>query len=329
MKLSKFALVLLFIAGVFLLNMSFADEHSVDQKLVARVLDQEEDLRTGQDVRDIVIPPSSQKAKEGIVEDGENIFEVDSYFRYLPKSNAKHTDGDIEMTESEIEYTLKLKAFGKLPIDISLDTQYVGIKNQLSAFQLPNRLTGFAFDIDTKLPLFIFENWYAGIGISPSWYTDNWGFQSSAFRIPSRYYAIYRPDDKLTIIGGIAIYPDYQSTISPIFGVIYKFNDKLAFNIIPPRPNISYALTDKINLFGELNITNSEFEVSRGGQEGVVLRYKEVNLGGGIKYKFNKYIEANISGGGVFNRYFYYRDGGGKRSVDNGGYAEFRIIGRI
>lgn len=327
MKLLKIILIL--IMGLFLTNALFAEAGDSGQELIVKALDEEEASRTPEDVADIVIGPQGQKARETVIPEEEGIFEVDAYFRYLPTSDAKHTGGDIEMTESEIEYTLKLKAFGRLPIDIALDTQYVGIKNKLDSFELPTHLTGFSFDIDTKLPMFNFKDWYVGLGISPSWYTDDWGFQSSAFRMPSRYYAIYRPDDKLTVVGGMAIYPDYQSVISPIFGVIYKFNDKLSFNIIPPRPNVAYAFNDKISLFGEANVTNSEFEVKRGTQKDVVLRYKEVNLGAGLKYKINKYLEASFSGGGVFNRYFYYRDGGGKASVDNGGYVEVRLLGHI
>lgn len=252
--------------------------------------------------------------------------EIDSYVRYMPARSVQAMSGEVEVTESSSEYGYGFKVCGKLPVKLSLDTQYIGIENTLTNVGLPAHLNGLTTDLETTLPFFKFDNTYFRLGVSPSFYDDDWNFESSSFRIPSRYFLIYRPNQRWTFIGGAAVYPDYENQILPILGFIYKPNERLVFNLVPKRPNISYMLNERATLFAEGGgAYNSEFEVSRGNAKNVVLRYKETHLGAGVKFRINKFIETSITGGGVFNRSLKYRDNQGKVSVKDGAYAEFRV----
>jgi len=251
---------------------------------------------------------------------------ADSYSRYMPPSNIKAAQGGVSITEAESEYSHYFKVAGKLPIKLSIDAQYIGIKDDV-AVELPSRLTGNSFDFETTLPFFNFDKTYFRFGLSPSFYTDDWDFDASAFRIPSRYFFIWQPKDNLTFIAGVAVYPDYDTSALPIAGFIYKPSEKWLFNIVPKRPSISYKLNDKTTVFTEGGgAINSEFEVTRGNQKNVVLKYKETRLGAGVKYKFNSYIKASVQGGEVFGRTLKYLDGAGKVNIKQGAYAELRVI---
>lgn len=249
----------------------------------------------------------------------------DTYLRYMAPHSAKAMSGEVGIIESEAEYAYELKAFSKLPLVFSLTTQYIGIENTTEV-ELPARLTGLITDIETTLPFFKFNKTYLRLGISPSLYGDSWDFQTSNFRIPTRYLLIYEPNAQWTFLGGVGVYPDFESELLPILGFIYEPNDKLTFNIIPKRPNISYLVNDRVVLFVEAGSSfNSEFEVTKDNLKNVPLCYKQMRLGSGVKFKINKFIQSYISSGAVIKRSLKYRDSLGKVNLKDGFYTEFRI----
>lgn len=258
-------------------------------------------------------------------ENGDFYQTVDSYFRFMPSRSLKAQAGEIRMVESGSEYKREFKVGNKLPVKFSLSNNYIGIENT-SSLELPKRLVGLSVDIETTVPFLSLEDIYLRLGLSPSFYGDDWDFSASEFRIPSRAFFIYLPDKKWVFLFGLAVYPDFERKLLPVLGFIYRPNHKLAFNITPKRPNISYLLNDKITLFAEAGSSfNSEFEVAKGALKSAVLGYSEKHLGLGAKYKFNKFTEASVSAGGSFGRYLKYRDSLGKANIKNGAYAEFRL----
>lgn len=252
--------------------------------------------------------------------------QVDAYIRYLPARSVDAMSGKVGLIESDAEYSYGFKAFDKLPVKFSVDTQYIGIEDTLNNVKLPAHLIGLTTGIETTLPFFSFKETYLRFGLSPAFYADDWDFPASSFRIPAHSFLIYQPSPKWTFLYGVAVYPDFEDEVLPILGFIYKPSDKLVFNIIPRRPNITYSLNDRINLFIEGGSPlNSEFEVTRDNSKNAVLRYKESRLGGGVKFKINPCIQSSISLGGVFNRSLKYRDNQGKVSIKDGLYTEFRV----
>jgi len=251
--------------------------------------------------------------------------EIDSYVRFMPSRSVDAMPGGVEIIEAAAEYSYEFKVFDKLPVKFALGKQYLGIENT-TAVELPAHLMGLTTDIETTLPFFGLEKTYLRLGLSPSFYGDDWDFSASDFRIPMRAFAIYLPDEQWTFLAGLAVYPDFESKVLPILGFIYKPNDRLTFNIIPKRPNISYLLNDRVTLFAEGGGSFSgEFEVDKDNLEDVVLRYKETHLGGGIKYKINPHIEGSLSMGGVFGRSLQYEDSLGKVNIKDSFYTEFRL----
>jgi len=261
--------------------------------------------------------PQEPKAK--------NHMAMDSYFRYMPSRKVDTQSGKVEIIEADNEYSYEFKASDKLPIKFSLDNRYIGIENTTSV-ELPAHLVGLTTDIETTLPFFTVNNTYLRLGISPSFYGDDWDFSASSFRIPVRSFLIYRPNNQWTFLAGLAVYPDFENEVFPILGFIYKPNDRLTFNIVPKRPNISYLLNNRVTLFAEGGNSFDEFEVTQNNLKNVVLRYQETHLGAGIKYKVNKYIQSSIYAGGIFNRSLKYRDSNlGKVNIKDGLYTELRV----
>lgn len=259
-----------------------------------------------------------------VVEREEIAHEFNSYVRFMPAAKANVMPGKVELIRSEAEYDYNVKLFEQLPIQLSLNQEYIGIDKTV-AVPLPAHLIGLTFNFETTLPFFYVKDTYIRFGVSPAYYTDSWSFPSSAFRIPSRYMLIYQPDPKLTVVAGIEVDPDYKEEIGPLVGVIYKPNDRLTFNIIPEEGDITYKLNDKFSVFAQGGFNSEEFEVTRNNIKGVILMYDDIYLGGGLKFKPHKYINALLSVGSALNRSLKYRDQHGKVNIENGFYTEFRL----
>jgi hypothetical protein len=249
-------------------------------------------------------------------EPAEDVFhhEAGVYIGYAPESYS-----------TGWEYSYEHKFFDKLPVTFSIgnDAMFINKKGPVS---LPAHLVVITTDIETMLPLFGLKGVYVGAGISPSFYSDNWSFEASSFRLPSRGFVAYQPDDKWTIVGGVAVFPRLKYPVWPIFGVIYKPVKELTFNLVSEDPSIVYSLNDKIALFAEGNYTYDEYEVDRDAAKNVILRYQDGYAGGGVEFKFSKFTKAALIAGGIFDRSLKYRDGGGKTDLRGGFYTELRMM---
>jgi hypothetical protein len=232
-------------------------------------------------------------------------------------------DGKVQTmdTYAEYNYSFKIK---KVPIEFSLSHEYVSIKNT-TPVQLPAHLVGLSTNIEATLPFFNFDKMYFRFGASPSYYGDNWTMYSTRFRMPSRYFAIYQPNEKWLFVAGLAVFPDESSLLLPIAGFAYTPNEKWAFNFIPKRPNITYNVNKRLHLYLEGEMTDDEYVVTKDERKHTVLNYQEMHVGTGLEYDFNKYITCALTAGYMFNRRLQYRDSLGKVSIDSCPYTEFRV----
>lgn len=249
---------------------------------------------------------------------------LDSYMRFMPSRGVDAMSGKIRIIDTDGEYSYDFKLLDKLPVEISLNQRYIGIENS-TEIELPAHLVGLSTGIESTLPFLKFGKTHLRLGVYPAFYDDDWNFHSSSFRMPSRFLLIHKPNSLWTFILGVAVYPDFETKVWPILGFIYKPNDKLTFNIVPERPNIAYLLNDKLTIFTEGGGCYDEFEVTKDDLKNVVLQYKELHLGAGIKYRLNKFIKSSISSGWIFNRQLKYRDSLGKVNIKDGVYSEFRV----
>ena len=258
--------------------------------------------------------------------DSEFSNEVKLKSRNIFSSDVDVQNGKIKIYESEFEFDREWKMADQLPVDFSLNAGHIGIDHDL-ALELPAHLESRSVGIGTKVPapLLDHEHYFIGVDVYPTLNTDDGDWKSGAFRIPFRAYLIYKRDENFIIVAGLKVRPQYDAVVIPVIGFIYKPDGRLSFNIASSDPNISYQLTDKTNVIWEFNFTSEEYEVTRGAQNGVVLKYQETSMGFGVEHRFTKNIKANASVGGVFNRRLEYKDGQGKVVPDSGVYAGAKI----
>lgn len=89
----------------------------------------------------------------------------------------------------------------------------------------------------------IAENWIADIAVTPGLYADDHSFdRSDAVRITGRGLAIYESSPFTKWVMGVAYLDGAGWEIVPVGGVVYEPNDDVSYELVFPRPKISWRL---------------------------------------------------------------------------------------
>ncbi len=253
------------------------------------------------------------------------VFDLESYVKFIPSRKEENGSGKISIVEASSDQSLELKAFKDLPISLTINTKYIGM-NEATDLHFPGYLTTAGVDVETTVPFFGVDKTFLRLGANPSFYSDTWDFSVASFRLPLRTVFIYQPNNQLTLLSGLAFYPDFENKFYPIVGFIYKPNDRLTFNITTENPNITYALNNKTDLFLEGNAyLDEEFNTTRDRVKDVVLEYREITFGGGISHKFNSRVTASFSVGDAIDRVIKYKNSPDVIKIRDGAYFEFKF----
>ncbi len=271
---------------------------------------------------------SSGWAEEAQTMDPQSPLQINAAIQshHIYSSDIEATDSEIDITSTNFGLGSKFKVAGQLPVEILLNIGHKDI-NTDSPVDLPSHLEARRLKLAVKFPApFVSDDrFFMGIDILPTFNTDSWDWKSGAFRIPFRGYLIFKDSDDFILVGGVTVRPEYEREVIPLIGLIYRPDDRLAFNLASDDPNISYKLTDATLLRWEFQYAFDEYEVTRGAREGVVLQYQEISSGFGIEHQFNETFKGTVSAGGVFNRQLEYSDEVGKVAPDAGFYAGARL----
>ncbi len=246
---------------------------------------------------------------------------VKSAMTYYPARSIEGQSGRMELRKTDISTACEFRLENKLPLKFSLQAGHVDIREG-SLIDIPSHLEKYRFDIETTFPFPAIErnDLYLRLGITPSFYSDDWDFESSAFRIPFRTAAIYKYDETLTFIAGARLGFDLEKEVVPFLGAIYEPGQTWTFELIPPRPRILYRVSDKLKFYLEAEYFADEYEVSRQSRKGLVLRSKGLDCGLGLAVELSPDSAVTLSAGKALNHYLEYADGNGKISLDDGWY---------
>ena len=251
--------------------------------------------------------------------------------RYIPESDVNKQAGQLSISETTFDLSHEFKLDNGMPVTVSFFDRHTDLNSDVGVF-LPAYLEGRSLGLGTKFPAPFTQsdNYFIGVDVFAAMYTEGWSKNStSAFRMPFRTYLIYKRDENFIVIAGLSIKPNYDTVVLPIVGFIYKPNDEWTFNIASENPNITYKVSDKTRLLWEGDIINDEYEVTRNGENGRVLFYRELSTGVGVEHDFTSSLSGLVSIGTVFSRQLKYEDDNGKIIPDAGMYVKARITGKF
>lgn len=251
---------------------------------------------------------------------------VNAQSRYFLPSDVSWMDGQVEITESTFRVKHEDKISGRLPFDVNLRIKHIDIKEDVPV-ELPTHLESRSLGVGTKFPAPFVDSdeFFIGIEADMQMNTDDWEWEDSAFRMPVRTYLIYRPEETFVLVGGVSVRIDYDNVVVPFVGLIYKPDDRWSFNLASYEPNVTYKISDRLTALMEFNYALDEYEVSRGTDEGVVLKYRQASTGFGFQYDFTEDVSGLFSVGGVFARRLEYEDDNGKVEPDEAVYFKAKL----
>jgi len=255
--------------------------------------------------------------------DEEENLSIKTESRLIASSTIDDVFGEIEISESKFSATYGYNLPNLLPITLGFNIKHTEINEDLAA-EYPSHLEARSFQVGTKFPIpfMELENYYMGVDVFPTMNTDGWEWEDSAFRMPFRTYLIYKPEEKFILVAGVSVRIDYDDTVLPLFGLIYKPNDRLSFNLASDNPNVSYKLNDQFTTFAEFDYARDEYEVTQNGQKGVILKYRQSSAGAGLKYEPTKFLEASVATGLVLGRRIEYEDSSDKIEPESAPYVK-------
>jgi hypothetical protein len=246
---------------------------------------------------------------------------------YISDSDVNAQSGSLAISESKFVFQHDFKVKQELPVTFSMIDTHIDINSDVPTY-LPSNLVGRSLGLGVKFPAPLTQspNYFMGIDLFPSMYTDGWNETSaSAFRMPVRGYLIYKRDENFIVFGGLNIRAGYDSVVRPILGFIYKPTPELAFNFASDNPTITYQVTPKTKLLVEGDYVNDEYEVTHLGQKGRVLFYRELGVGTGVEHNFTDAVKGTLTVGSMFSRLLRYEDDTGKVEPDAGFYVKGRL----
>jgi hypothetical protein len=177
-----------------------------------------------------------------------------------------------------------------------------------AGFDLPPRLHDLAIDFHVFR---VFGNhWIADFAVAPGLYADDYSFDSNdAQRINGRAVGVYAPDLEWKWLLGATYVHGGWAKIVPIVGVVYEPNDDVEYELVFPRPRISWRLPsspvpgrDEYWSYVALEFQNLIWAFEQNDGTADVLASRDYRLLFGLERKVVGGISYRAEIGYVFNR---------------------------
>ncbi|MBI5802288.1 MAG: hypothetical protein HZA92_16380 [Verrucomicrobia bacterium] len=171
----------------------------------------------------------------------------------------------------------------------------------------------------------------------PGIYSDFRDLGFSDLNVPFNVVLAWQRDEDLMWLLGV--YVDLRAEF-PVFGgpgVRWRFADYWTLNLVMPRPRLEFQATDDLLLYGGAEWRQVSYRVARdlGTKAGnpslnnQMLDYRELRLGVGLNYSFNRHFNLGLEGGYAPERRFHYYSAKTQLTDNGSGYVAATLNGRF
>ncbi len=256
-------------------------------------------------------------------------------FSYVANSDIKLGTvnlGEIDTTHMRIRYGAAFSTSRNYSWRIGLEYEQHSFGLPAGAM-LPNSLRQIAVNLGDTWR--IGDKWALQFEADPGVYSDLEDIDIEDFNVPLSFRALYfqRPN----LIWTLALIGNIKSEFPVVGGVGLRWNptDKTTIDIVLPRPQIAYRVSERLSVFagGEFKgggyrvAENFGSRVGRPDLNDVDVFYREARAGAGLKWQITEKIGAVIEGGWVIDRRFTFRDRDLQFNGDGAGYFQVAIRG--
>ena len=226
---------------------------------------------------------------------------------YLPSADLHTIPGTVDIADYRMRIARNVKLNDRLTL--TLGGGY-GLKHIDITFlaDLPQDLHALYFDAGVRYR--INDMAFASLRLSPGFYSDFKDLGSDDLRMPALALGGYSFDNGVTVVGGILYrFGSRTKVFIPALGLSYQPNQSWKFDLVLPRPAVTYFTSRQLQLFVAGDFTSDEYEL-KGRQFGAkAIKYSDIKAMIGVNYLPVPAVKISTAIGQTFDRKFVFYDG--------------------
>jgi len=225
----------------------------------------------------------------------------------LPTADLHGIPGAAGLTDYRIKLARNLKYNDQLTLTLGggYGLKYI---DATSSAALPQDLhslfleTGASYRINDKA--------FASLRLSPGFYSDFKDLGDDDLRMPVLLLGGYSFANGISVVGGFVYRFGYHaSQYIPALGIRYLPNDSWMFDLIAPRPAVTYFASRQLQLFVAGDFSSDEYELKDRSSGSKVIKYSDLKAMAGANYLPVPDVKLSTSVGYAFERRFMFFDG--------------------
>jgi hypothetical protein len=171
--------------------------------------------------------------------------------------------------------------------------------------------------------------------LRPGLYTDFEDISGGDFNVPVTVAVGYEVNPDLQVLFAVNVDLRREFPVVGGPGVIWRFADGWRLSLLIPRPQIEFTASESVTLFagGELRATAIRVAEDFGTTVGnPVLNddqvtYRELRVGGGVRWDLNRLFRLTVEGGYALDRRFEFDRGNVLLNGDGAPYFTVGVSG--
>jgi Domain of unknown function (DUF6268) len=181
---------------------------------------------------------------------------------------------------------------------------------------------GFDWEINSR--------WRARLEAIPGVYSDFDDFSGDDFNSPFGVEVSYAINPNLVVGVQLSVDARREMPVVGIPGVRWRIDDRWLLSLWIPRPQVEYLATEELTLFAGASLTGGSYVVAddfgtRTGRpqlNGAAVDFREVRVGGGLRWRTGKWLYAEIAGGWTVGRRYEFHEQNTEIEADGAPYVQ-------
>ena len=226
---------------------------------------------------------------------------------YLPSADIHSIPGTVDMADYRLKIARDIKLNDRLTL--TLGGGY-GLKHTDATFlaDLPQDLNALYFEAGARYR--INDKAFASIKVSPGFYSDFKDLEGDDLRMPTLALGGYEFDNGITVVGGFMYrFGSRAKPFAPALGLTYQPNQSWKFDLVLPRPAVTYFASRQLQLFAAGEFTSDEYELKGQPFGAKGIKYSDVRAMVGANYFPIPAVKISAAIGHTFDRKFVFYDG--------------------
>ena len=225
---------------------------------------------------------------------------------FLPSADFQGMPGDASIADYRLKITRQIRVDERLTLTVGGGYGLKHIDASSSA-ALPEDLHALFLEAGARYR--INEKAFASLRLSPGLYSDFSEIGGDDLRMPVLALGGYSFNDRWSVTGGLIYrFGAHSSRFMPALGFSFQPDESWRFDIVAPRPTITYSASRRLQLFVAGDISSDEYEVHDRTIGARAVKYSDFKVLAGVGFLPIPAVKLSTSIGYAFDRRFVFYD---------------------